>query len=604
MKHFRLSLLLSVVFSLSLHAQSVRQDSAGLNRELTLEREYNPVLEDASKINQLPEIKEPEAPKSRVEFSGYTFPLSLSPYLRTIRPGDYLTALAASKERGYLDAGLSFLMDIDGDFGYQLLNTNADDLNLYLSHRSGNSNIAFLQDGQKQKMKFNDNYGGFNFRHDFGKAQFNTHAQYTYSAYNYYGKTIPRPSFSEIIDFSDKSINQQNDLMEIHAGIFSKEQSDLYFKINVAYTFFQQKYGNLNILKGRKENRLTTDLDFHAYFNSTAGIGIAGYMKNYAYNVPVLPPPSINSGFILDNQKKYAGNYGYTTFSVNPYFTFEGDNWNARLGASANIQAGGIKDFLVSPDIRFYWMPAEKFRFYSLLTGGIKDNSNYVSYYENRYIDPAFRIYDSKSPFDAVLGFEFSVIPNTSLDLFAGYRWVNDEHFYITDAIPESVSGGTPLAGQGILPQYLDAQTFKLGGIFKYVYQDVFDLNLRLAYYQWNIDKFSDNINRYDSYSFSKPSAWNKPQWETDLNLAFQIPEIPFQLHLLYHGEWERKTFVFNEIRTLKDVHDLSFKGTYALSRAVSVYAVLNNLLFQKYEFLYGYPAQNFNIMGGISVKF
>jgi hypothetical protein len=589
-------------------AQNTKQDSLNLIRELTLEREYNPILEDASKINQLPEIKEPEVPKSKVEFSNYTIPLNIPPYLHTINSSDYLTELLTSKERGYLNLGLSSILNINGDFGYQLLNTNTDYLSLHASNRFSNSNVSYLQGGKKQQMKLNDNYGGFNFRHDFEKARFNADAKYTYSAYNYYGKAIPpisNASSPRDRDISGKTRNQANNMLEVHAGILSKEQSDLYFKINATYTFFQQKYGYLATLKGRRENRFLTDIDLHTYFNSTAGIGFAAYMKNYIYNVPPPPASSNNSEFLLDNFKKYAGNYDYTTFSFNPYFTFEGDNWNSRLGASANIQIGGIKKFIIAPDIHFNWKPTDKSLLYLLLTGGIKDNSNYASYYENRYVDPFFRLYDSKSPLDAVWGVKFSVISNLSIDLFTGYKFVNDEHFYITNFAPTDLSENIILCRQRLVPQYMKAQTFKLGGIFKYVYQDIFDLSLKLTYYKWNVEKLSDNINDYDYYSDFKSIAWNKSRFETDLNLDFQIPVIPLQLDLLYHGEFGRKALLpYNVITDMKDIHDLSFKGTYSIGKTFSVYMAMNNLLFQKYDFWYGYPAQNFNLMGGIGVKF
>jgi outer membrane receptor protein involved in Fe transport len=54
----------------------------------------------------------------------------------------------------------------------------------------------------------------------------------------------------------------------------------------------------------------------------------------------------------------------------------------------------------------------------------------------------------------------------------------------------------------------------------------------------------------------------------------------------------------------LKDIHQVNVSGTYEINDAVSVFAQVNNLLFQRYDLWYGYPAQNFNVMAGINWKF
>ena len=42
----------------------------------------------------------------------------------------------------------------------------------------------------------------------------------------------------------------------------------------------------------------------------------------------------------------------------------------------------------------------------------------------------------------------------------------------------------------------------------------------------------------------------------------------------------------------------------YNINKTFSVNVQLNNVLFQKYDIYYGYPAQGFNLMGGINVNF
>jgi TonB dependent receptor. len=80
------------------------------------------------------------------------------------------------------------------------------------------------------------------------------------------------------------------------------------------------------------------------------------------------------------------------------------------------------------------------------------------------------------------------------------------------------------------------------------------------------------------------------------------MEELPIRIDGYYHLENGRK-FWKTENKN-NSINDLSVKGTYLLNDMLSFYLKANNLLFQKYEFWQGYPAQNFNIMGGVSVKF
>jgi hypothetical protein len=198
---------------------------------------------------------------------------------------------------------------------------------------------------------------------------------------------------------------------------------------------------------------------------------------------------------------------------------------------------------------------------------------------------------------DATVGINYLVLPNLEFDLFTGYKFINNEHFYVVNNYYSYLDNF--LMGHRTIPQYAKGQTFKIGGKVKYSWQDIFDVGLQYIYYDWKIKEYLDDMNPYDYEMFF---AWNKPQSTADLNIGFKVPAIPLKFDLLYHGEFGRKASFHTS--DMKDINDLSFKGTYSINKTISVYMAIHNLLFQKYDLWYGYPAQNFNIMGGINVKF
>jgi hypothetical protein len=586
MKHLYVVLLL-VCFSFPARAQQTVKKDSVLSREMTLEKEYNPTIRDAFKLNQLPELREPQTSKSQVAFSNYATPYEVQSGLNYLPHRTYLTDLNYSKNRGYLTAGVSSLLDIDGDLGYQILHSGKDQLGIFASHRSSNCEITSLQVDEEQKFKINDNWGGLNYLHHFGKVKLNLDAKYTYSAFNYSGLTIsnlgqilfsstgPIPPIFAINDYLD----QTNNFFEAHAGVASEETTKTKYAVNAVYTNFRQKSGLLVDEQGKKENRILLDWDFHQKTNDSMGAGFAGFFKNYTYGeVPVMEP--------LDCPD-------YSVLSLNPYFYLEGDNLNLFLGGKVDVEFGGRKKVVGAPTIRFNYYPTDKFMFYLTADGGRKDNSNYNTFYENRYVDPVYRIWDSRTPFDGTTGIRFIPVSNVSVDIFGGYKITMDEHFFL----PSFRSGVT-----AYMPEYNDANTLKAGANFKYTFQDIFEFDLKGVFYHWEITTKAENDASTDYLQ-----AWHKPNFTTDLNAAYRLSAIPLKFNLAYRGEFGRKmnyTFSPRQIQNMRDIHDLSAKATYSITKNFSAYAAVHNLLFQKYEIWYGYPAQNFNIMAGVNVLF
>jgi hypothetical protein len=200
---------------------------------------------------------------------------------------------------------------------------------------------------------------------------------------------------------------------------------------------------------------------------------------------------------------------------------------------------------------------------------------------------------DSKSPFNATLGINLSILPNVSLDVFTGYRQTKDEHFYIIDYWPI------------ISPIYTIANAFKFGALVKYSYRDIFNIGIQGVFYNWDCSGLGKN-NLYLGNNAQLLYPWNRPAFTGNIESGFKIPDLPLLFNVDYQLTQGRKSYVvaWEREENMRDINDLAVKSTYSINSMLSIYAVANNLLFQKYDIWYGYPAQDFNIMGGISIKF
>ncbi|MDR1764442.1 MAG: hypothetical protein LBR64_10940 [Dysgonamonadaceae bacterium] len=609
--------LFSAIFTVSIccaitaFPQQTKRDSTSMNREMTLEREYNPDIKSAAKISLLPELREPQTVKSKIEFSNYATPFPLDNSLFALNPKAMLTDLNISKNRGYITAGVSSLLDIDGDAGYHILDDEQNLLGVWFSHRSSCTKIMNNQTEQKQRFKLNDNWGGINFIHSFDNFRLLTDAGYTRSTFNYSGlcaiTNLLSSSYPEKVNlfvYNDFP-NQTDDMFETSVGIASKDESSFYYKIGGKYTLYKQKYGMNTTFAGRKENRILFDLDIHSNYDSDRFFGFKGAGRTNTYsnvdNFYSYFESFSDSQYDYVNQlKEQYGNSDFSVLTLNPYYFYKNDNLDLLLGAKVDIEFGGRKKWNLAPAVHFRYYPTESFMFYAAADGGRADNSNYNMFYENRYVYPEYRVRDSRSPLDARIGID--VVPTADLHLgaFAAYRIVKDEHFYTASATgfidSTTVKTSNSLAGTNVEVEYKAANVLKIGFTSGYSYQDIASVDVSAAYNKWTITDNYDNA--------GSETAWGKPNLEADIDFMFRMRSIPLKFNVMYHGEFNRKCYVGGQEIRMEQVNDMSAKAAFAIVPNFSVWALADNILNSKYDLWYGYPAKQFSLMGGVSFLF
>lgn len=558
-----------ILFSgIYMQAQTTKNDS--LQRVMTLEKEYNPDIDKAPKINVLPEIKEPEAPKSKIEYSNYETLPNVRPEASRLQPGRYFESLNGSKKKGYAVLGVSTFPDVDADLGYQLLNTSEDELSFWVSHRSSWGKVKSLQSpDEKMKVKLNDNVGGISYGHNFKSMKLAADARYMYSGFNYYG-------IMPLVSAPQENINtpdQGNNLLDVNAGLSSEREEGFSWLFGLGYTYFGQKNNTYNDQKGLEENEFKANMAIYTSFDDNKQIGFAGYFRTDSYSIP------------FDGAFAYKS---YGDINLNPYFKMTGDNWNTRIGVQAHVLLDHAKDIFIVPEFDFSYRPVETLSLYLTTKGGVADNSNNRIFHENRYVAPETRVQDSYSMFDAELGAKTSWGGVFEAALFAGYKYTEDEHFYVNSA-SSVYSPHLTNYGNILLPQYSDVNVFKLGTNLKYQFRDVFHAELKAAYYQWNVE--------------GEQKAWYKPEFESDLTAGFLVPGIPLKMDLAYHLEAGRKCYPGAPLK-MKNINDVSLTETYTFSEMISVFGRIDNLFAQQYDIWYGYPAEGLRLMLGVNVKF
>ena len=612
-----MSALLSGI-SLSIFAQETdrNKEQQDLNREMTLEREYDPIIQDAAKVNTLPVVREMSVSKRPIIYSDYAVALMPDKEMNTLPAGSLMTDVEHLRRNGYLHFGGGMLMNFMGDFGYHLLDTDKDKLGIHFSHRSMNGNVKFDEERnmEKRKAKFNDNIGGLDYKHLFDKATLKLGGKFGYSAFNYYGERRASLSGDPLDDvyYDYSATNQGNRLINVYGGVASDVSSYYGYHFDVDYTNFNQKYLYSPSSDGLTENHIGLGLGFSSPVNDGKFFGV-----DIKTNILSYAKPTMNIGFnkILDS--------AYNQFNgiLTPYFKMENDKMKLLLGLNLMFLSQNDEiDVLVSPNITLDVPVATWSVFYTKLGGGIESNSMADLSRTNRYINPIFPADASKTWADLQLGIRSSASAGLWFDVFAGYKYTESDVLFN----PFQSYWGNDGFNNTIAVFQPTTQRLQVGATLKYDYKKVIDFYLKGVYNHYMLKELYNKTT--SEYIGSWKSAWAVAVSPDEDMKAYGMPAFvanaginvrpikPLTIGIDYcmmsgmyaylmSGSYSSSSVNHENVK-MKAINDLRLRASWQFNDMFGIYAQFNNLLFQNSELYYGYPVQPFTAMAGFSVNF
>lgn len=569
-------------------AQEDKTKEKDLNREMTLEREYDPTVQDASKVNTLPVIKEPVVKKMPIDYATFTVPADPEKEISLLPSGNIMTDIQYNKRRGYFNFGGGTYLNLNGDLGYHILSTDKDKLNIWFSHRSTNGKVKYIQEvpegHEKVKAKLNDNLGGLNFKHVFQRAILNMGIKYGYSAFNYYGLPFYLNPSQFDFNYADRETNQVNQAIQAKIGVESKEDAPVGYLLDLGYTNFSHKYALSKEQDGPTEHTFDVKFDLNARFGGEQRIGLGGNVEYFNYSLPTM------------GGQEYLEFENHAEATLSPYYKVSGDNWNLKLGANIMFVTGDNSKFMASPNITADVEVADKTELYLVAGGKLYSNSMYDISQVNRYINPTMELLPSRNYLDGTVGIRSGIAPGFWFDVFGGYKITKNDVFFMPSTI-------IPPSGEFLQV----CNTFQpnsdhlfVGANLKYSYQQLFDINLKGVYNNWKVktgDKLYDEQYEYKAYG--------KPEMEFTAGITVR-PISNVTASLDYYLATGRYTSLYGyaTLKKMKNINELNLTGTYTLNDTFGLYLKLNNVLFQKYELYYGYPLQSFSAMIGVNINF
>lgn len=568
----------------------VAQEEA--DRNITVEREFQPVVKDAGKITSLPEIFQISNAKERVDYSEIYQPLPFDKSILPLSPEEVSLKQKASQMGAYVRLGMGNYWNTLGDLALPLIKNEKNRLDLLVRHTGtfGDKQHSVSQGGLKYNHFFKkyDLYAGMNFSHEY---------------FNYYGKNFdgagndidllwaglysgPTPVFKEQaleritrtpqdVSLLSLAVSPNTDMLwryNIHAGIRSLPNVRGHkYSGEISYDLFHSN-------NGLQENIITTSYGFSNPIGANR-FGMDFKLENMFYRQN--DAPAINFW-----------NY-YAVFSMNPYYKIERTDWYVRAGVKAAFSFIHGRPFNPMPDVSVEWkILPEYLSVYGGITGSFTPSTLNSIYDENPYVYSDLRVKDNYVPVNPYFGFKLKPLHNFLLDAFVDYRFIDDQHFFVNKAYASTeISGDSAtLYTNRFNAVYSDVDLFRLGVRMNYNYKNIVNVQLKGVYNDWKVA--------------TERFAWMKPAFEADLSADVRVNrKLTVATNMFYEGKRYAK-LGDTLVEEMQPRLDINLGASYSFNRTFSAFVKVNNLLNSKYEQFYGYQVQGINFLAGGAVSF
>jgi hypothetical protein len=567
-----------------------QNDTIKLKQEVEVTKAYQPTINEALKINDIPQVKAEPTETPTFDYSIYSKPVFSTFDVKPVAAAKMVGETKPEMELGLLKLGLGNYLTPYGELFFNSQPDKKSNFGMHFSHLSSSGKIKLLND-DKVKAPESVNTAEIFGKHFFRKSTLSGNLSFDRKAFTYYGYTGDLFTETE----KDQIIPLWGDKQ-----YFSKGTADVHLKTETLAAYdlnydFGMNYQLMKSKTGQTENRLVLSGDLKKKFGNA--FGQLNTSLTY-YTVDSIQKTS-SVGFGKKNQMM---------IRANPSVRMVTDNSSLQIGLNSTMffDKDASAKFLVYPKVKAEWSPVERIL---TLFAGVDSYLQHNTYSgiasENPYVDP---YHDVKSAlYEYVLsgGFKGKLSPKTNYVAEVNYSTVKDQHFYYSE-------------GMDI---YTPTSSFRrLNNTFNLIYDDVNILKLSGEVLHSVSDNFSFHlIGNYYSYDLkTQKKAWQMPNFDLTISGVYKPTEqLKFTTDIFVIGNRTALIDYFDSSSifdpgvwsTQKEVAmdpiiDLNVGAEYQFSPKLNFFVKLNNFGFQQYEQWLGYTSKSFNWLAGISYSF
>jgi hypothetical protein len=568
---------------------SAQNDTIKLKQEVEVTKAYQPTINEAIKINDIPQIKAEPAETPTFDYSIYSKPVFSTFDVKPVAAAKMVGEAKPEMELGLLKLGIGNYLTPYGELFFNSQPDKKSNFGMHFKHLSSSGKIKLLND-DKVKAPESENTAEIFGKHFFRKSALSGKLAFDRQAYTYYGYAgdLQNPAEKEqIIPLWGSKQNFSRGTLDVRLKSETLAAYDLNYDFGLNYQLMKSK-------TGQTENQFLLSGALKKKFGNAFGLldaSLTYYMVDSILNAA--------SGFGKKNQMM---------IRANPSVRWKTDNSSLQIGLNSTLffDKDASAKFLVYPKVKADWSPVE--RILTLFAGVdsyLQHNTYSAVAAENRYVDPYYDFRNTLYEYVLSGGLKGKLSPKTNYVAQANYSLVKDQHFYYIN--------GTDI--------YQPASTFRnLNNTFNWFYDDVNILKLSAEVLHAVSDNFSIHLlGNYYSYDLKAlEKAWQMPDFDVTFSATYQPTEqlkftsdiyvIGKRTALIYDiyssstldpGIWSSKKEV-----AMDPVIDLNIGAEYQFSSKLNIFVKLNNFGFQQYEQWLGYASKSFNGLAGISYTF
>ena len=121
------------LFATGSSMQLLAEDSI-VNRNITVEREFKPIIKDAGKINSVPQTLEPKVEKVAAKYSDFNLPLNADYNIHTLPAAELQCEIKPDVKDGFARLGFGNHINTLADFAYPLIKNPETKLDFSINH--------------------------------------------------------------------------------------------------------------------------------------------------------------------------------------------------------------------------------------------------------------------------------------------------------------------------------------------------------------------------------------------------------------------------------------------------------------------------------------
>lgn len=630
--HFDMSVCRYIGISVLLLANGAiwaQQDTA-LNRSVTVERDFQPVIQSAGKVATKPVVVETEIAPIEVSYSDYTAEVKPESGVQPLlsQPTRFASTQAYN---GYIRGGLGHSNTLF-DFGYRVNDGKNSILDVYAHHRAQWG----LRTLSKTKI-------GLDFGHSFstcnvyfgvngGNIFYNKYGHfYDYSHGDAGAWERTKTLYPEPHNFTPAD---QTSLWtaEAYVGVKSNAKEEVQYRVQTGYMIFAKP-------NAVAEHQIRTHASFD-WGRDAHHVGAKLYVQNnfmtLSGNLAKIPTDMYNSRHNI---------------RIEPYYAYNGRRLQLHLGVNLDMNIGRGKNslsgvdnltFAPSPHVYLEAQIAKQWLTLYADAQGSHGMGTVQAFMEgNRYRVIHAGIISQHpaphTPIDYEMGFHIRPHRDLLIELHGGYAlYLNSTTLIaVTDSARYNKVLDVPLRGGDFSYTYCDYSRGKVGGQINYHYRDIVRVNLNGDYFFWSALRYESNGYTYtspcqeltDLLDNKNPKVYDRAKWQIGLRVDGKIDK-HWSLYSDNHFAGSRLALANDGEHLLKPTVELNLGCQYNMwvgkkaSAAniphsgnelslrpepkpnLTLFAQVNNFIHYKNDIYYGYTSEGINFLVGATFRF